>query len=83
MSNNLLYGEFPNCWNKWSLLVLNLNDNYFFGAIPNSIGSLTHIRLLHLHNSKLSGELPSTLSNCISLLSVDLGGNEFEGMVKS
>ncbi|KAF3433214.1 hypothetical protein FNV43_RR24316 [Rhamnella rubrinervis] len=81
MSNNILSGELPDCWDKWNLGILNLNDNNFHGAIPNSIGSLTYIRSLHLRNNKLSGELPSAVRNCIKLLSVDLSGNEFEGNI--
>ncbi|PPD80840.1 hypothetical protein GOBAR_DD22240 [Gossypium barbadense] len=67
LANNLLSGEIPDCWIKWqSLQVLRLDGNRFTGKIPSSMGTLSELQSLHLHN-KLHGEIPLSLKNCREL----------------
>ncbi|KAL7181248.1 hypothetical protein ACSBR1_040176 [Camellia fascicularis] len=50
------------------------------GQIPlNSVGNLTHLRVLSLRQNALSGSLPSDLSSCTELEKLLLPGNQFSG----
>ncbi|KAL8053019.1 hypothetical protein ABFX02_05G044300 [Erythranthe guttata] len=48
---------------------------------PNSIGSLTELRVLSLRRNSLSGEIPSDLSSCTHLQDLHLQGNNFSGEI--
>ncbi|KAM0066236.1 putative non-specific serine/threonine protein kinase [Helianthus debilis subsp. tardiflorus] len=87
MSNNhirgplLFSGDIPECWEKWSwLVVLNLKNNSLFGEIPRTLGSL-HLRYLNMHGNKISGRLPSSLMNLTDLDVFKLGRNELTGSI--
>lgn len=45
------------------------------------MGSLGNIQMLSLHNNRLTGELPSTLQNCLLLKLMDLGTNALSGEI--
>ncbi|XP_028085355.1 receptor-like protein EIX2 [Camellia sinensis] len=45
------------------------------------MGLLGGLHSLHLHNNHLSGEISSSLQNCMSLVLVDLGEKEFHGSI--
>ncbi|KAG2648591.1 hypothetical protein PVAP13_1NG020960, partial [Panicum virgatum] len=47
--------------------------------IPESIGQLKRLEGLHLNNNNMFGELPSALSNCTNIITIDLKGNNFSG----
>ncbi|GMP93357.1 hypothetical protein CsSME_00043229 [Camellia sinensis var. sinensis] len=48
---------------------------------PNSVGNLTHLRVLSLRKNALSGSLPSDLSSCNELEKLLLPGNQFSGAI--
>ncbi|XP_052478366.1 LRR receptor-like serine/threonine-protein kinase RGI5 [Gossypium raimondii] len=78
LANNLLSGKIPDCWIKWqSLQVLRLDGNRFTGKIPSSMGTLSELQSLHLHN-RLHGEIPLSLKNCRELVAINLGKNELD-----
>lgn len=82
LSDNLFYGQLPNCFRHWhELVVLNLAGNKFSGGVPNSLGRLSNLEALKLYNNSFSGNLPSSLKNCSSLKVLDLGDNRFSGKV--
>uniref|UniRef100_A0A453NCX2 non-specific serine/threonine protein kinase n=1 Tax=Aegilops tauschii subsp. strangulata TaxID=200361 RepID=A0A453NCX2_AEGTS len=65
--------------NLRNLVVLHLGWNNFSGKIPVSIGQLKKLEELHLAYNNMSGELPSALSNCTNLITIDLKSNHFSG----
>jgi Leucine-rich repeat (LRR) protein len=80
LSNNLLYGELPNCWmNYFNLQVLILGSNKLTGNIPSFFGSLYALELLSLNKNNLSGDVPLSLKNCNRLVIVDLSENHLSG----
>nr|XP_019701821.1 receptor-like protein EIX2 [Elaeis guineensis] len=80
LSENLLFGELPNCWNHSpNIIVMDFSSNNLLGSIPPSICSLPNLESLHLSNNNLSGELPLSLKNCRRLVTLDLGQNGFTG----
>ncbi|TKY68685.1 Receptor protein 12 [Spatholobus suberectus] len=82
MSHNFLSGELPNCWMKWqSLLHVNLGSNNLSGKIPHSIGSLSKLQTFRVRNNSLIGNIPISLKSCKSLWYLDLGLNEFTGII--
>ncbi|KAL8189638.1 hypothetical protein R6Q57_029204 [Mikania cordata] len=63
-----------------SVMYLRLPGAGLIGEIPpNTIGSLTQLRVLSLHSNGLTGSIPSDLSNLDSLRSVYLQNNRFSG----
>nr|XP_019701824.1 LRR receptor-like serine/threonine-protein kinase FLS2 [Elaeis guineensis] len=78
LSENLLFGELPNCWNhSLNIIVMDFSSNNLLGSIPLSICSLPNLESLHLSNNNLSGELPLSLKSCRRLVTLDLGQNGF------
>ncbi|XP_047952037.1 receptor-like protein EIX2 [Salvia hispanica] len=82
LSNNLLEGQVPNCWEKMpELYSINLANNKFSGEIPGSLVELQNLRALQMHGNNLSGELPYSLRHCHRLIIIDVGGNKLTGEV--
>ncbi|KAK6275451.1 hypothetical protein POUND7_005160 [Theobroma cacao] len=82
LSENLLSGTVPNCFQQWPYLqVLNLANNNFSGRLPSSIGSLVSLVMFNLHNNSFSGELPSSLNNCTEVKFMDLSDNRLSGEI--
>jgi Leucine-rich repeat (LRR) protein len=80
LSNNLLFGELPDCWMNYSdLQVLILGSNKLTGNILSSFGSLSALELLSLNRNNLSGDVPLSLKNCNGLVIVDLSENRLSG----
>ena len=61
-----------------NLVNLDLGGNRLNGKIPESIGQLKRLEGLHLNNN-MFGDLPSALSNCTNIITIDLKGNNFSG----
>ncbi|XVF29510.1 hypothetical protein REPUB_Repub15cG0129000 [Reevesia pubescens] len=82
LSENLLFGEIPDCWMNWpKLLVIRFHSNKFIGSVPTSLGTLRLLKSLSLRNNKISGELPQLLRNLSSLVTLDLSENELNGQI--
>ncbi|KAA8550308.1 hypothetical protein F0562_001992 [Nyssa sinensis] len=82
LSDNLLSGELPSCWQYlYFLVVLNLANNNLSGNIPCSIGSLYNLQSLHLRNNSFIGELTTCLKNCTKLSAIDVAVNQFSGTI--
>ncbi|KAI3814589.1 hypothetical protein L1987_14229 [Smallanthus sonchifolius] len=63
-----------------SVISLRLPGARLVGEIPsNTIGTLSHLRILSLRSNALTGGIPSDFSNLISLRSVYLQNNNFSG----
>ncbi|XP_028789527.1 receptor-like protein EIX1 [Neltuma alba] len=81
MSGNHFKGQLPDCWNGLnSIRIIDFSNNEFSGNVPTSIGSLLLVRHLILRNNHFTGQLPS-LKNCIDLVMLDVGRNEFVGPI--
>ncbi|GLT28267.1 hypothetical protein SLA2020_032110 [Shorea laevis] len=90
LSHNNLIEKIPNCLLK-SLLVLNLQANYFDGNVPFRFLEGCGLRNLNLHGNQMDGLLPRSLVNCSMLEStkespsfpklqvLDLSSNDFGG----
>ncbi|GLT26517.1 hypothetical protein SLA2020_015770 [Shorea laevis] len=77
LSHNNLIGKIPNCLSK-SLLVLDLQANYFDGNIPFEFPKGCGLRNLNLHGNQMDGPLPRSLVNCSKLEVLDVGNNNIE-----
>ncbi|KAK4857812.1 hypothetical protein QYF36_006638 [Acer negundo] len=53
------------------------------GTISPSIGSLSHLKTMLLHNNQLSGTIPAELGMLSELQTLDLSGNQFVGDIPS
>ncbi|KAK0578176.1 hypothetical protein LWI29_006321 [Acer saccharum] len=53
------------------------------GTISPSIGSLSHLKTMLLHNNQLSGTIPAELGMLSELQALDLSGNQFVGDIPS
>lgn len=60
-------------------IAVDLSSNKFRGKIPESITSLSYLRLLNLSNNELSGVIPSSMGNLTLLESLDLSSNKLTG----
>ncbi|XP_021972013.1 receptor-like protein EIX2 [Helianthus annuus] len=79
---NQLSGIIPECWEKWSSLVLLwLSGNYLSGEIPRTLGSIPLLQFLAISRNKISGGLPSSLLNLSYLKVLDLGRNNLAGII--
>ncbi|KAL7208925.1 hypothetical protein ACSBR1_030627 [Camellia fascicularis] len=61
--------------------IFHLAHNSLTDSLPSEVGSLKNLRKLDVSNSRLSGRLPNSLSNCLSLEYLYLGRNSFEGQI--
>ncbi|KAL2585520.1 hypothetical protein GLYMA_13G003500v4 [Glycine max] len=82
VSYNFFTGVIPNCWENWrGLTFLYIDNNKLGGEIPPSIGLLDEIVEMDFHKNNLSGKFSLDLSNLKSLVFINLGENNFSGVV--
>ena len=62
---------------------ISLFRNNLSGIIPQSIGKLTHLRILNLAFNTLSGELPATISRLQNLEVLKIEMNRLKGKLPS
>ncbi|GMN59147.1 hypothetical protein TIFTF001_028235 [Ficus carica] len=81
LSHNKLSGRIPTCLIETSnsLVMLNLAENNFKGAIPDVFPSGCTLKALDLHGNFIEGEIPKSLANCSELEVLHLGQNELIG----
>ncbi|PWA64771.1 Leucine-rich repeat-containing protein [Artemisia annua] len=81
MSHNSFGGLIPKCFGNISssLRMIDMGNNSFQGTIPNVYGGCRYLEGLILKGNKLEGEVPSSLSKCLSLKVVDFGNNHLNG----
>ncbi|XP_042461577.1 probable LRR receptor-like serine/threonine-protein kinase At1g74360 [Zingiber officinale] len=83
------YGIFPICTNSssryQSLAIsgyLQLSGNQLSGAIPQEIGKMTNLSLIHLDDNNLSGQLPPQISE-LPLVVLNVSDNMLSGEIPS
>ncbi|CAN4104742.1 unnamed protein product [Withania somnifera] len=69
--------------NSASLMELHLSGVNFPSNSPESLGYLTSLYYLSLHNCSLRGPIPESLSNLTHIESLNLGGNSLNGTIPS
>nr|GFB04731.1 leucine-rich repeat-containing protein [Tanacetum cinerariifolium] len=81
MSNNRFGRLFPHCFGNIPsyLKMIDLGNNRFQGTIQNVYGDCGHLEGLIFKGNQLEGELPRSLSKCLSLSVIDLGNNHLNG----
>ncbi|RVW18914.1 Receptor kinase-like protein Xa21 [Vitis vinifera] len=69
-------------FNISSLQAIDFSNNSLYGCLPMDICKhLPNLQWLYLHQSHLSGQLPTTLSLCGELLFLTLSFNKFRGSI--
>ncbi|KAM3697856.1 hypothetical protein ACJW31_06G144300 [Castanea mollissima] len=63
------------------LRFIKLQNNSFYGEIPQEVGHLFRLQNLSLNNNTLEGEIPSSLSNCSNLRLINLYVNKLNGKI--
>lgn len=61
------------------VVAIKLINNNLKGALPESIGNLTHLRVLNLHKNHICGTIPSSIGNLDTLIHLNLSLNNFQG----
>uniref|UniRef100_A0ACD6AIS3 Uncharacterized protein n=1 Tax=Avena sativa TaxID=4498 RepID=A0ACD6AIS3_AVESA len=69
--------------NSQSLSLLDISTNYFTGSLLSShVGNMsTELQTFNAHGNKISGGLPTALSNLTSVTSLDLSANRLHGAI--
>ncbi|KAI4325991.1 hypothetical protein MLD38_031350 [Melastoma candidum] len=78
-SQNNLSGQLPEKIAAMPLSSLNVNDNFFFGEIPQGLAGNPKLRQLRLFNNSFTGTLPSDLGKNSVLEEFDVSSNDFSG----
>ncbi|CAL9247671.1 unnamed protein product, partial [Arabidopsis halleri] len=80
--SNKLHGTIPHdIMQIHSLLRLDISRNSLTGALPEDVGRLEYLVYLSVAYNKLSGHLPHSLGNCLSMETLLLQGNYFDGAI--
>ncbi|XP_062193489.1 receptor-like protein 6 [Phragmites australis] len=64
-----------------SMVVIDVSDNAFYGAIPNSIGDLIQLSGINMSHNALTGPIPSQFGTLHQLESLDLSSNDLSGEI--
>ncbi|KAJ4808475.1 BRI1-associated receptor kinase [Rhynchospora pubera] len=60
---------------------LDMANKGLSGTLSPSIGNLSHLQTLLVHNNKISGPIPSEIGQLSGLLTLDLSTNQFSGEI--
>ncbi|KAH7405002.1 hypothetical protein KP509_15G053400 [Ceratopteris richardii] len=58
---------------------IDLNGQNIAGSLPEELGKLTRLSLLHLNSNRFFGSLPASISSLTDLYELDISNNLFEG----
>ncbi|GKA17108.1 kinase-like domain-containing protein, partial [Tanacetum coccineum] len=85
LSYNRLNGKIPKQLLQLPSLTigLELSQNSLSGSIPPEIKDLKLLSALYLSYNNLSGNITSSLGECVSLTTLNLRGNQFQGIIPS
>nr|GMD31897.1 leucine-rich repeat extensin-like protein 4 [Ipomoea batatas] len=70
---------FPNDTSIQVVAGIDLNHADIAGFLPDELGLLTDLALIHLNSNRFCGIIPETLSNLALLFELDLSNNRFVG----
>ncbi|KAJ0086369.1 hypothetical protein Patl1_07499 [Pistacia atlantica] len=77
-----LDGLYSNSIMAWRIETMNLSNNVFDGALPQSLGNLSYLTNLDLHENKFTGEIPPELCNLMQLEYFDVSRNQLSGQIR-
>ncbi|CAL5436304.1 unnamed protein product [Camellia sinensis] len=83
LSQNRLTGMIPRQIVGLPSLTLGLSvaQNFLAGPLPSEVSYMKNIGLFHASRNQLSGNIPSTLGDCLVLEFLNMEGNHFEGTI--
>ncbi|XP_057463168.1 probable LRR receptor-like serine/threonine-protein kinase At3g47570 [Actinidia eriantha] len=82
--DNQLVGTIPaGISNFVNLFELDLQNNFFSGAMPFGIGKLRNLQQLDFSGNKLSGPIPLSIGNLTKMFHLNLAENYFNGSIPS
>ncbi|XP_028961761.1 probable LRR receptor-like serine/threonine-protein kinase At3g47570 [Malus domestica] len=67
--------------NGLNIVFLDVSENKLSGEIPQSLGSCTSLRSLHLSGNSLQGTIPKSLSSLRGIEDCDLSHNNLSGII--
>ncbi|CAK9186005.1 unnamed protein product [Ilex paraguariensis] len=86
--SNKFAGRFPGelfdkC-DKLKAMIVNVSNNKFYGPIPTEIGSVCRsLKLLDASGNQISGTIPASLGDLVSLVALNLSWNLLQGAIPS
>ncbi|KAL7171311.1 hypothetical protein ACSBR2_036043 [Camellia fascicularis] len=81
LHSNQLFGPIPNEFgNLKNLLILEIDDNKFFGN-PRKLCQGGKLQYFSVNKNQLTGTIPKSLKNCLSLIRVRLDENQLTGNI--
>ncbi|KAF2950720.1 hypothetical protein DAI22_01g207764 [Oryza sativa Japonica Group] len=81
LSGNNFIGILPPLNNLQQLQILNLNNNYLTGVIPDSLTNCSSLIQLDLSSNLLVGEIPPNIGSLSNLEYISLKSNQLEGRI--
>ncbi|CAI6008430.1 unnamed protein product [Closterium sp. NIES-65] len=78
-TSNCSKAVFVTCDQDGMLTSMGLLSQSLTGFLPSSVGAATRLSKLGFYNNMLSGSIPDTIGNLVSLESFDLSANNFSG----
>ncbi|KAL4295517.1 hypothetical protein GQ457_12G004410 [Hibiscus cannabinus] len=80
LSHNSFNGSFPLDISN-SLVELYVDNNNFSGEIPEQLGEISELRILHMQGNNFRGSIPRALGSLRGLEVLDLSGNDLSGTI--
>ncbi|KAL5772182.1 hypothetical protein ACOSP7_011789 [Xanthoceras sorbifolium] len=71
------------CSGEGFVVSLEMASKGLSGSLSPSIGNLSHLKTMLLHNNQLSGPIPAEIGMLSELQTLDLSGNQFVGDIPS
>ncbi|KAL4297963.1 hypothetical protein GQ457_12G004400 [Hibiscus cannabinus] len=83
LSHNSFNGSFPisDISNSKNLDKLYVDNNNFSGEIPEQLGEISELRILHMQGNNFQGSIPRALGSLRGLEFLDLSGNDLSGTI--
>ncbi|XP_078166441.1 uncharacterized protein LOC144561089 isoform X2 [Carex rostrata] len=83
LAQNYLSGKIPHTiYNLSAMVDLRLNRNQLDGNLPsNFCDAFQSLQHLQLYENQLNGQIPISISNCSSLIWIELQSNSFRGTI--
>ncbi|KAJ3692129.1 hypothetical protein LUZ60_012479 [Juncus effusus] len=69
------------CSSEGFVISLDMANKGLSGSLSPSVGNLSHLQTLLVHNNKISGPIPSEIGKILGLKTLDLATNQFTGEI--
>ncbi|URE45073.1 Leucine rich repeat N-terminal domain [Musa troglodytarum] len=81
LSSNSLSGNYPEASQLQNLTSIRLRNNFLVGSLPSTLGNYPELSIIDLSLNRLSGPVPPGLFTSLTLISLNLSGNQFSGSI--